>query len=91
MTLTGQNASANLARATTLANDGYLRRDHLRLERGCELLGLRKPKPEVGQASLLIALEARDLHLRHQATAEELGAGTMLRSGQAPQILGVIA
>src|SRR5271166_5274000 len=67
MTLTGQNASASLARATTLANDGYLRRDHLRLERGCELLGLRKPEPEVGQAGLLIALEARDLHLRRQA------------------------
>jgi hypothetical protein len=67
MTLTGQNASARLARATTLANDRYLRRDHLRLERGCELLGLRKPKPEVGQADLLIALKARDLHLCRQA------------------------
>jgi hypothetical protein len=67
MTLTGQNASASLARATTLANNGYLRRDHLRLERGCELLGLRKPKPEVGQTGPLIALEARDLHLRRQA------------------------
>src|SRR5271157_2007971 len=67
MTLAGQHASASLARATTLAHHGHLRRDHLRLKRGCELLRLREPEPELGYASLFIALEACDLHLRRQA------------------------
>ena len=67
MALAGQHASANLARAATLPHHGHLRRDHLGLKYGCELLDLREPEPEVGQAGLLIALEAGDLHLRRQA------------------------
>jgi hypothetical protein len=67
MTLAGQDAATRHARAATLAQHGHLRRDHLSLERRCELLCLGKPEPEVGQARLFIALEARDLHLRHQA------------------------
>src|SRR5271166_815649 len=67
MTLAGQNTSASLARVATFAHNGHLRRDHLGLKRRCELLRLREPEPEVGQAGLLIALEAGDLHLRRQA------------------------
>ena len=63
----GQHASANLARAATLPHHGHLRRDHLGLKRRCELLRLREPEPELGQAGMLIALEAGDLHLRRQA------------------------
>jgi len=51
----------------TLAHHGHLRRDHLRMERRCELLRLGKPEPEVGQAGLFIGLEACNLHLRRQA------------------------
>ena len=47
-----------------LAGNRHLHRDDLRLDRGHELFRLGKTKPEVGQACLLIAFEARDLHLR---------------------------
>jgi hypothetical protein len=67
MTFAGQCTSARHTGAAKLADPDHLRRDHLRLKRGCKLLGLRKPEPEVRQAGLLIALEACDLHLRRQA------------------------
>ena len=47
-----------------LAGDRHLCRDDLRLDRGRQLFRLGETKPEVGQASLLIALEACDLDLR---------------------------
>jgi hypothetical protein len=67
MTLAGQDTSTRHAQAATLAHHGHLRRDHLRLNRGGQLLRLREPEPELRQASLLIALEACNLHLRRQA------------------------
>jgi hypothetical protein len=70
MTFAGQNASASLAPAATITDSGCLHRDHLRLERCCKLLGLRKPEPEVGQANPFIALQPRDLHLRRQAALQ---------------------
>ena len=47
-----------------LAGNRHLHRDDLRLDRGHELFRLGETKPEVGQAWLLIAFEARNLHLR---------------------------
>jgi hypothetical protein len=47
-----------------LAHHGHLRRDHLNLKRGCQLLRLREPKAKFGYPSLFIALEACNLHLR---------------------------
>jgi len=67
MTFAGQHVSTNHAHAATLAHHGHLRRDHLRMERRCELLRLGKPEPKVGQAGLFIALEACNLHLPRQA------------------------
>jgi hypothetical protein len=64
MPFAGQHASTSHARAATLAHHGHLRRDHLSLKRGCQLLRLREPKSQVGYPSLFIALEARILHLR---------------------------
>jgi hypothetical protein len=60
------NAFTSLAQAAMLAHHAHLRWDHLRLERRCQLLRLREPEPEVGQASLFIALAAGNLHLRRQ-------------------------
>jgi hypothetical protein len=51
MTLAGQDASTSHAQTTTLANDGHLRRDHLGLERGCELPRLRQTETKLGQAN----------------------------------------
>jgi hypothetical protein len=42
-----------------LAHDGHLRRHDPGLNRGGELLGLLEPEPEVSQAGLFAALEAR--------------------------------
>jgi hypothetical protein len=64
MSLAGQNTSAGLAQAATLAKDGYLRRNHLRLERGCELLRFLETEPKIGQADLFITFETSELHLR---------------------------
>jgi hypothetical protein len=43
-----QHASTSHARAATLAHHDHLRRDHLSLKRGCQLLRLREPKSKVG-------------------------------------------
>lgn len=64
MALAGQDSSTGLAPAATLAKDGYLRRGHRRLERGCELLRLRETEPKIGQAELFTAFETSELHLR---------------------------
>ena len=67
MALAGQPSSTGHAPATTLARHGHLCRHDLSLERRCELLRLIEPKPELGQAGLLIALDASNLGLRHHA------------------------
>src|SRR3954471_11955642 len=63
----GQRTSTGDAPATMRAHGGHLRRDHLGLERRRELLRLVEPQPEAGEASLLAALETRDLCLRGHA------------------------
>ena len=67
-----------------LDRHGHLCRDHLSLERRGELLCLGKPEPEVGQASLLIALEACDLHLRRQARTPILRPASRAKPSSAP-------
>jgi hypothetical protein len=67
MTLAGQDASTSQAQAATLAHHRHLRRDHIRLECGGELLRLRQTQTKVGQANLFVALEARKFPLRRQA------------------------
>jgi len=64
ITLAGQHASTRRTQAMTLAHHGYLRRNHLGLERRCDLLCLGQPQSKVGHAGLFIALEAANLHLR---------------------------
>src|SRR3954447_17172925 len=61
MALAGQRTSTRRATATPLAHDGQLPRNHLGLERRCELLRFVEPQPEVGQARLLATLNARPL------------------------------
>src|SRR3954467_15614806 len=46
------------------------RRNHLRLERSCDLLRLRKAEPKVAHAGLFIALEAADLHFRRHPSVQ---------------------
>src|SRR4051812_43048235 len=67
MALAGQRTPTGNAPAPPLAHDGQLRRNHLGLERRRELLGLVEPQTEVGQASLLAMLNARDLGLGRHA------------------------
>src|SRR5215207_2045411 len=67
MALAGQRTPTSDAPTTSLAHDGQLRRNHLGLERRCELLGFVEPQPEVGQARLLATLDARDLGLGRHA------------------------
>jgi hypothetical protein len=64
MTLAGQDTSTRHAQAAMLAHHGHLRRNHLRLKRGCQLLRLHEPKAKFGYPSLFIALEACNLHFR---------------------------
>src|SRR3954467_15117180 len=67
MALAGTRTSTRRASATPLAHDGQLPRNHLGLERRCELLRFVEPQPEVGQARLLATLNARDLGLGRHA------------------------
>ena len=67
MSLAGQPTPASRAGAAMLTGDRHLCRDDLRLDRGGQLLRLCETEPEVGQARLLIAFEACDLHLRRLA------------------------
>ena len=64
MALAGQLALASHACAAMLAGDHHLCRDDLRLDRSHQMFRLSEMKPEIGQASPLIALEACDLDLR---------------------------
>ena len=63
--LAGQPASARLARATALTHLRYLRRNHRGLQRRRQPLRLVQPQPELDQADVRPALDARDLCLRH--------------------------
>src|SRR4051812_15776627 len=63
----GQPAPARLAPATALARHGHLRRHDLSLQRRREPLRLGEPQPELGQAGLLVALDAGDLGLGRHA------------------------
>ncbi len=54
----------------TLAHHGYLGRNHLCLDRRCDLLCLGQPQSKVGYAGLFIALEAADLHLRRHPSPQ---------------------
>jgi hypothetical protein len=65
--LAGQPASTGHAPATALARHGHLYWHDLSLERGCELLRLIEPEPEVGQASLRAALNTSNLGLGRHA------------------------
>jgi len=65
--LGGQPAPARLARARALAYGGYLRRDHLGLQRRREPLRLVQPQPEIGQADVLVALDAGKLRFGDNA------------------------
>jgi hypothetical protein len=47
-------------RATFRAEHGHLRRDHLSLERRCELLRLGKPEPRAGHAGAVARPEERE-------------------------------
>jgi hypothetical protein len=59
-----QPAPAGNAGAAALAHHGHLRRHDLILKCRNELLRLSEPKPKVGRAGLLIALDASNLSLR---------------------------
>jgi len=65
MALAGQHATARDARATALTHHSHLGRHDLSLQRCRELLRLGEPKPKLGQAGLLVALDAGDLGFRH--------------------------
>jgi hypothetical protein len=67
MPLAGQRPPTGGAAAATLAHDRHLGRHHPGLDCGGELLGLLEPEPELRQAGLLVALEARDLGFRRHA------------------------
>jgi len=62
--LAGQHAPARDPRATALTHHSHLRRHDLSLECCRELLRLVEPKPKLGQAGLLIALDARNFGFR---------------------------
>ena len=64
MSLAGQEAPTSDAWAAILTGNRQLCRNDLRLDRRRELFRLGKPETEVGQACLLSAFEACDLHLR---------------------------
>ncbi len=65
MTLAGQHAPARDAQATAFTHDIYLGRHDLSLECCRELLRLGELKPKLGQAGLLLALDAGHLGFRH--------------------------
>ncbi|MGI4795528.1 MAG: hypothetical protein ACRYG8_15925 [Janthinobacterium lividum] len=64
MAFAGQHAPARDARATALTQHGHLGRHDLSLQRRRELLRLVQPKPKLGQAGLLVALDAGNLGFR---------------------------
>ncbi len=64
MALAGQHAPARDARATALTHHSHLRRHDLSLECCRELLCLGEPEPKLGQAGLLVALDAGNLGFR---------------------------
>src|SRR5215208_7954996 len=79
MTLAGQETSTSDAPATPLAHDGHLGRNHLGLERRCELLRFIEPEPEFGQADRLAALNAsnpRSRSSRRAATPQPASPAT---------------
>jgi len=61
LALAGQHAPARDAQATALTHRGHLGRHDLSLQCCRKLLRLGKPKPKLGQAGLLIALDAGNL------------------------------
>jgi len=63
MALAGQHAPARDAPAAALTQHGHLGRHDLSLECCRELLRLGEPEPKLGQAGLLIALDAGHLRL----------------------------
>jgi len=64
VTLAGQHAPARDARATALTHHSHLRRHDLSLKCCRELLRLVQPKPKLGHAGLLIALNLGNFGLR---------------------------
>jgi len=65
MALAGQHAPARDARAAAFTHHSHLGRHDLSLECCRELLRLGEPKPKLGQASLLIALDTGHFGFRH--------------------------
>ncbi len=65
MALAGQHAPARDARATALTHHSHLGRHNLSPQCCRELLRLGEPKPKLGQAGLLIALNLGNFGFRH--------------------------